>query len=103
MLTVTVSFGDAERSDDDISAGWIAEQLHARTRAGVPACAQVSILGDGVNVGLAAGDCPPGRPSSRRPNPREAEVIDIWHRRHLGAGSFAPGALEAFVRQVRRL
>jgi hypothetical protein len=67
VLTVTVSFGDTERSGGNISGGWISEQLHARQRAGEPACAQVSVVGDGVNVALAAGDCPSGRPSSRRP------------------------------------
>jgi hypothetical protein len=100
---VTVSFGDTERSGGDISGGWISEQLHARLRAGEPACAQVSVVGDGVNVALAAGDCPSGRPSSRRPNPREEEVLELWRRRHLSSGDFAPGALEAFVRQAERL
>jgi hypothetical protein len=100
---VTVAFGDAERIGSDITAGWIAEQIHARERAGMPICAQVSILGDGVNVVLAAGDCPSGRPSSRRPNQRELEILELWRRWHLGAGPFAPGALEAFVHAVERL
>ena len=103
MLSVTVRFGDAERSNDEITANWIEQQVRVRQRDGQLACAAVRIEGDGVNVALAAGDCPPGRGSGREANSRELEVIELWRRRHLGDGRLVSGALEAFVRQVQRL
>jgi hypothetical protein len=36
MNLITVSFGTVQRANDEITAGWIVEQQHAREREGGP-------------------------------------------------------------------
>jgi hypothetical protein len=103
MADISVSFGNVQRSNDDITAGWIAEQQHSRERAGVPVCAIVRVQGPDVNVSLSAGDCGPAGGGGRQPNPRELEILELWRRLHLGGTDFSPGNLQAFVKQTMRL
>lgn len=102
MLSITITFGTGDRTNDDITGGWIADQIHSRERADEPVCAQVHITGPGLDLRLAAGHC--GAGGSGRPlSPAEREVVDLWIKRHLDGTDFSPGALEGFARQVRRL
>jgi len=103
LFSITVSFGTVHRINDEITAGWIAEQQHSRERDGVAVCATVQIQGSGVDVRLPVGDCGSGGGVGRAPNPREREIIELWRRLHLDGREFSPGNLQAFVKQANRL
>jgi hypothetical protein len=103
VATITVRFGNAERSDDGIRADWIQDQVKARRAADEPACAVVTITADSVDIRLATGDCPPGQPGGRPARGREVDILDRWRRLRLGEPGFAPHDLFGFVQQVRHL
>lgn len=60
MASITIRFGNNERSDDGIGADWIQDQIRARRAANEPACGVVTITADAVDIRLATGDCPSG-------------------------------------------
>jgi hypothetical protein len=103
LFSIAVSFGTVQRINDEITAGWIAEQQHSRERDGVPVCATIQIQGSGVDVRLPVGDCGSGGGGGRAPNSQEQEIIDLWRKLHLDGMQFSPGNLQAFAKQVSRL
>jgi hypothetical protein len=103
MTLITVSFGTSQRTNDEITAGWIVEQKRAREKDGVAVCAIVRIQGDGANLALPVGQCGPGGGGGHTPNAFECELIELWRRLHLDGLDFSPGNLQAFVKQARRL
>jgi hypothetical protein len=103
MNTVSVSFGTVQRVNDEITAGWIAEQQHAREQDGVPVCAIVRVHGPDIGLALPVGQCGPGAGGGKLPNAREQALIDLWRRLHLDGSEFSPGNLQAFVKQASRL
>jgi hypothetical protein len=90
MISVTVRFGNVERSNGEITASWIEEQVRVREHDGGPVCAAVSIDGDGVDVALAAGDCPPRRGS--RITYRHPALFRLRPRASLASSSAGLGS-----------
>jgi len=103
LIDISVSFGTIQRSNDEITAGWIAAQAHARKKDGIPVCALIAIRGSDIDLRLPAGDCGPGGGGGRMPNSREQELIQLWRKFHLDGKQFSPGLLQAFVKQAARL
>jgi hypothetical protein len=98
----SVTFGTSERSNGEITGGWIADQIRDQERDGVAVCASILVLGDGINVRLTAGSCGGGG-GGRHPAGRELEVLALYTKFHLDQGRLTPGELEAFVKQAMRL
>jgi hypothetical protein len=103
MANITVTFGAETRSNHAITAGWIRAAMEAQDRDGQPICGKVHVEGGGINVYLAVGSCPAGSGGARPPNAAERHVLELFRRRHLDQATFAPGELEAFVKQALRL
>ena len=103
MVSITIRFGNNERSDDGIPAAWIQDQIRARRAANEPACGFVTITADAVDIRLATGDCPPGQPGGRPARGREVDILDRWRRLRLGEPGFSPNDLFGFVQHVRHL
>lgn len=72
-------------------------------RAGHPVCGSVVVRGSEVNLALEVGACGGGSGGGRQPNAAELDILERWRRLRLDEMRFAPGELEAFVRQVLRL
>lgn len=103
MATVTVSFGSDTRQNHAITAGWIHNAMEGQERSGQPICAIVTVNDGGFDLSLPVGACPRGGPGGRPPTAAESEVLELYRRHHLDQMRFAPGELEAFVKQVLRM
>lgn len=103
MITVTVA--GIEHSLEGLSESWLHEQIRRRQKAGEPVCVQVRVHTHtpDVNVGVSSGACPAGPGGSRRPNPKEQQVLDLWSHFGLGHGDLNSGKLVAFLQRLRSL
>jgi hypothetical protein len=99
MLTVEI---DGETRDiSDVSEDWIAGRFRRHEGSAV-SCVVIRIQTTGVDLRLASASCSGGVSGTRQPNPREQEIIELWRERNLGASTFAPGNLIAFLKQLRK-
>lgn len=88
---------------DGLDEGWIARTIGGLRRDGAPICVRVTVVADGVNVAMTAGQCTGGGGGSGRvPNPREREVLDQWAACQSHGGDLTPGLLIQCLRRVER-
>ncbi len=97
---IRVSIGPDERSLNDVSGGWIAEQVGRRREQGGTVCIRVTVQEAGLNVVLATAGCPGGG-GSRPPTDAERRILELWRRQRLDEADFPPGRLMAFLQQLR--
>ncbi|UQG60889.1 hypothetical protein MIH18_02745 [Marinobacter sp. M3C] len=98
MIAVTVA--GVEQSLEGLSDSWLHEQIKRRQRAGDLVCVEQT---SDTNVGVSSGACPPVQASSRRPNEKEREVLDLWKHFSLGEEGLNSGKLVAFLQRLRTL
>jgi len=101
MITVTVA--GMEQSLEGLSESWLHEQIRRRQKAGESVCVQVGVHTPDINVGVSSGACPAGPGGSRRPKPKEQQVLDLWSHFGLGHGDLNSGKLVAFLQRLRSL
>jgi hypothetical protein len=100
---ISVKVGNDEKPLDDVSTGWITQQIERRRHDGVAVCVVVSIRTDNLNMHLSTPECAGGARGGRPPNAREMAVPELWQKHGLNEAGFAPGHVVAFLAQVRRL
>ena len=100
MITVNIN-GQAR---EDIDPSWIAQRVEGLRRDKQSVCVTVLVNAAGIDLRLAAGDCPQGS-GGRLPSPQERELIDMWNDCAPTLGpAFPPGKLiECLKRLVRSL
>ena len=101
MITVTVA--GMEQPLEGLSESWLHEQIRRRQKAGESVCVQVGVHTPDINVGVSSGACPAGPGGSRRPKPKEQQVLDLWSHFGLGHGDLNSGELVAFLQRLRSL
>jgi hypothetical protein len=101
MITVTVA--GIEQSLEGLSESWLHEQIKRRQKAGEPVCVQVVVHTPEIKVGVSSAACPMGPGGSRRPKPKEQQVLDLWSQFDLGQGDLNSGKLVAFLQRLRSL
>lgn len=100
---VRIKIGLDERTLDEVSESWIAQQITKRKQSGDKSvCVEVMIREDDLNLRLATPGCPKAG-GVRQANRHEREIINLWKKRGLNDSSFSPGNVIAFLRQLRRL
>lgn len=100
---VTVKIGIDERKLEQADASWINQEISHRRRDGRAVCVSVTITEPDLNVALVTPGCQGGGGGGRPPNPREAEVLELWTRHHLNDSGFTGGNVESFLKQLRRM
>lgn len=99
MITVTVA--GIEQDLAGLSESWLHEQIRRRQTAGESVCVQVEVRTSEVHVGVSTGTCPAKAVSSRRPNAKEREILELWKRFGLGDSDVNSGKLVAFLQRLR--
>ena len=101
MITVTI--GGMSVPLDKAGEGWVNQMIEDSRKRGVPLCVQVAVSLPGIQLALSTPGCGGSLGGSRQATPTEARIIDAWNRHGLGAGTFAPGDLRAFLNDLARL
>lgn len=98
MITVWINGQQREGIDE----GWIVRTIQGLRRDGEAVCVRVTVKGDGLDLAVTVGSCPPGQ-GGRQPNPRERAVFDLWSGCGLSDdGEFPPGQLIRCLKQLER-
>lgn len=97
---IKVKIGSEERNLEDVTPGWIKEQIIRRRRDGETICVRVFIEKDPLHMSLSTTDCPATAGPRRLPKPQERRVFELWDRLGLNEADFAAGQLIAFLKQV---
>jgi hypothetical protein len=89
------------QAHEGIDEGWIARTIQGFRRDGIAVCIRVAIQGDGIDLAVSAGICPPPSSSRRRPNAREQRAFDLWNMcAPADDPAFPPGQ---FIECLKRL
>lgn len=98
MIRVTI--GGHEHNLDDVQIGTLVQQIARRRSDGETVCVQVHIKCPGTTVAFSTPECPKvkGRPAK----PSEQPLLEAWRRHGLDEAGFPPGALAAFLNEVKR-
>ena len=100
---IRVQIGTSERAIENADPSWITEQINRRRRDGQTVCVRVRIDDSRANMILTTPACAGAGGGNRPPNAQESEIFDLWEKRGLNKGDFAPGNLIAFLNQLMRL
>ena len=73
MVTLWINGQEHEGVDE----GWIARTIQGFRRDGTAVCVRVGIKGDGLDLAVTAGICPPTPSAHRMPNAREQRAFDL--------------------------
>jgi hypothetical protein len=86
---------------DDIDERQIIDHITNRKEAGQKVCLRVLIQSSDLDFSLT--NCPSGSSRTRKPTPKEREIIDLWNKFGLNDDDFGPGEVVAFTKQTRKL
>lgn len=100
---ISIAIGGMSVPLEKASEGWINQMIADARKRGVPACVQVVINDPAAAMTLATPGCGGAGGGGRQPNVLELRILEAWRRRGLASGSFAPGELIAFLRELARL
>lgn len=98
---ITVSISGQTRALKDVEERWIAQEVQARRKAGLPICVMVAIKKPPVDVVLTTPACGGGGGGFRLPTAEETRIFELWRRHHLQENSWSPGDVIAFLKQVQ--
>jgi hypothetical protein len=102
---ITIKIGNNERSDGDINARWITDQVNARRRVGEKICVFFKVNCGDINLSLPSRDCPKsvdgggGRP----PNVKEEFILDEWKKKGFSVNDVNPGMVVSFWEFLKQL
>lgn len=99
----TIQIGTSQHNFCDVSESWIHQQVGQRQDDGQNVCARVTLNNGSVNLLLSTPQCSCAAGGGRRPNQKEAEIIELWNKLHLNEPHWTAGNLVAFVKQAQRL
>jgi hypothetical protein len=102
-MGVTVQIGDNTLDLNDITQGWLEDQIGRRKRDNQPVCVIVRVQEAGLDIKLATQACGSSGGGGRPPNHREQDIITLWNDRNLSTGDFSAGHFYSFIQHLRRL
>jgi hypothetical protein len=97
---IRVSIAGDERSLQDASPDWIAQQIERRRRDGLSACVTVGIDTGELSMHLSTPECGSGRGGGRAPTAKEARVFELWSQLGLNQSGWTPGNVVAFLKRL---
>jgi hypothetical protein len=87
---------------DGIDEGWISRTIQGLRHDGQSVCVRVTVKGDGIDLALTAGSCPPGQ-GGRQPTARERALIEAWSKCAVSSdANFPPGRLIQCLKELQR-
>ncbi|MDY7117431.1 hypothetical protein RAN53_13840 [Halomonas sp. SSL-5] len=98
---IKISINNIEKDLDEISEGWIADQINHQRGIGA-VCVKVYVKAPGIDLALASAGCGSGQSGGRKPNRDEMIFIDAWQQFELGSSPMNTGRLIAFLKQISR-
>lgn len=98
MIRVTVA--GHEHDLDHVQIGTLVQQIARRRNDGEAVCVQVHINFPGIKAAFSTPECP--RIKHRPAKPSEQPLLDAWRKHGLDEANFPPGALAAFLNEVKR-
>lgn len=96
---VIIRVGSESMARENFTMHWLTDQLRRQRSS----CVQVEIEHLDAHVLLSSGGCPAGPGGSRLPNRKEQAILDLWRERGMKESGWAPGNLNAFLQQLRKL
>lgn len=100
----SIKIGNDQQPLDDVSPGWITQQIERRRRDGIAVCVEVRIKTTGLDMRLATPGCSHnGGGGGRRPNVHEKAILDLWGECGLNEAGFSPGRVIEFLARLKRL
>jgi hypothetical protein len=96
---ITVIIGHSRFALEDLSEGWLTEQIVRRRRDGQSVCVRVEIQTPRANMTLATPGCA-GPGGGRLPTAVESRIFDLWDQLKLNTAAFSPGNLIAFLKRA---
>jgi len=100
---IRIAIGNEEREFAEADADWINQQIDRRQSDNEPVCVRVTIQCYGLEMTLASAGCGQGGGGGRPLQAHEKEVVQLWEKHRLNAGTFSGGNLVAFLKQLDNL
>lgn len=100
---VTLSIGSVDVPLEQVSEGWINQQLGRRRADGSSVCVRVNVQTDDARLILTTPDCSSSIGGARRPNRLEERIFQLWKERGLNRSDFEGGQVVAFLHQLRQM
>lgn len=98
--TVSIRVGSESVAREDFTVHWLTDQLRRQATR----CVRVEIDHPDANLLLSSCGCPAGHAGGgRAANRKELAIFDLWEERGMKDPNWAPGNLNAFLQQLRRL
>jgi hypothetical protein len=99
----SIKIGNDQQPLDDVSPGWITQQIERRRRDGIAVCVEVRIKEADLDMSLATPGCSRNGGWGRRPNVHEKVIFDLWQECGLNETGFASGRVIEFLARLKRL
>jgi hypothetical protein len=103
---ITIKIGNNERSDGDINALWIKDQVNARSKEGDKICVLFKVNCGDVNLNLPSRDCPKfegGGGGDRKLSAKEEHILDEWKKKGFPVEDVNPGMVISFWEFLKRV
>lgn len=103
-MSIRIRIGQDERELAHADEHWIISRIKQEEANQGSVCVRVIIKGDGVDMVVSSGGCSGGSGGgSRQPNAKEQEIFELWDKHGLHGKHLAPGEVNAFLKQVRKI
>lgn len=99
VVMIHININDQEHVWTKTSGSWIQGRIRELEQNGIAVCVKVHIKCGDVDVGLSAGECPPGGWGGRKPTAQEQELMDAWEK---ASASLNGGNIHSFLQRVSR-
>ena len=102
-MSIRIRIGQDERELAQADEHWIISRIKQEEANQGSVCVRVIIKGDGVDMVVSSGGCSGGGSGGRQANAREQEIFELWNKHGLNGKHLAPGEVNAFLKQIRKI
>lgn len=102
-MSIRIRIGQDERELSQADEHWIISRIKQEEANQGSVCVRVIIKGDGVDMVVSSGGCSGGGGGGRQANAREQVIFELWNKHGLNGKHLAPGEVNAFLKQVRKI
>lgn len=103
-MSIRIRIGQDERDLAQADEHWIISRIKQEEANQGSVCVRVFIKGNDIDLIFSSGGCSRGSGGNGRQfTDKEQKIIDLWSKHGLNAKHLAPGEVNAFLKQIRKI
>lgn len=102
-MSIRIRIGQDERELAQADEHWVISRIKQEEANQGSVCVRIFIKGGDIDLVVSSGGCASGGGGGRQPNAKEREIFELWAKHGLNGKHLAPGEVNAFLKQIRKI